>query len=92
MASWKDHSRTEWSSRPDSVSTPSDDRLKIGCLQRIADAAELMAKSHATLVAERDRYKRWYEEADARCAKRNLSIAALRGVITKLKKKRKVKR
>jgi hypothetical protein len=66
---------------------PTLEEINSGSLQRIADAVELMAKNHAALLEERDRYKRrWEEELDRRAA-RDQTISALRGVITKLKKK-----
>lgn len=59
--------------------------IKLGCLQRIADATELMAINHQELVAERDRYqdlaKRNYEEMK----RLERSNQALRGVITRMK-------
>lgn len=62
------------------------DELKIGCLQRIADASELAAKNHAALVAERDRLVRWHKEDKKRIARLERSNNALRGVITRMKK------
>lgn len=64
------------------------DGLKTGCLMRIADATEVMAKRYQDLIDERDRYKRWHKELEERWCKAVLRIAALKGVITKLKKAR----
>lgn len=69
-----------------STGTLDRDQLKLGALLRIADATEMMAKRHADLIDERDRYKRWYETADASFSSAMRSNAALRGQITKLKK------
>lgn len=66
---------------------PNNDQLKLGCLQRIATATELMAQQHATLVADRDRYKEWYEHEHTRRKGLELRLSAMRGVITKLRKK-----
>jgi hypothetical protein len=63
------------------------DELKVGCFQRIADATEAMAKNHVQLQRDHDLYKRWYEEGRERADKLERSNAALRGQITKLKKK-----
>lgn len=55
-------SRIEWV--PNGVSSsgyPGDEKIKIGCLQRIADAAEKMAMDHDRLVKDRDYYKSLYE-------------------------------
>jgi len=66
-----------------------NEQIKVGCLQRIADATELMANNYQTLINERDRYKRNWEyqkEESERMARR---ISALQGVITRMKKKAK---
>lgn len=88
--SWTDHSRIEWRTTGDQDNTPpSDDRIKIGCLQRIADATELMARRYQDLIDERDRYGRWYEDEQAKNARLARSNAALRGIVNKMKKGRK---
>lgn len=89
MPSWKEHSKTEWRSLPDPNTAPADDRIKIGCLQRIADATEKMAQSYSALIEERDRYKRWYENEERMRRSADRRIISLKGVITKLKKGRK---
>jgi len=61
--------------------------IQTGCLMRIADAAELMAKDHQRAINDRDMYKRWYQDERARHTLTQRSNAALRGVITKMKKK-----
>ena len=61
--------------------------LNCGSLQRIADATELMASNYIALQNERDKYKRWFEEESAIRYKMAKRMAALSGVITKLKKK-----
>jgi hypothetical protein len=63
------------------------DAINCGSLQRIADACELTAKNYRELLAERDNYQKWYREQRARVEARDRSIAALRGQITKLRKK-----
>ena len=89
MASFREQSRTEWTPTRDSgVSVnASNDQLKVGCLQRIADATELMAKNHAALVADRDRFEKWYEEECAEAKRLRGTIRALQGHITRLKNK-----
>ena len=64
-----------------------DNQLKLGCLQRIADATELMAQNYQSLIGERDSYKRKYEAERNRRLNQEKCNAALRGVITKMKKK-----
>jgi hypothetical protein len=81
---FKEISKGDWHSAGGPVS---NEQIKVGALQRIADAAEVMAQNYVKLQDERDKYKRWYEQerqSNERIARR---MAALQGVITKLKKK-----
>ena len=89
--SWKDASRTAWheTNGNDNGSDISDTRLQIGCLQRIADATELMAKNWSALMDERNRYERWYIEQKNRTDLSERRRAALRGVITRLQRRMK---
>lgn len=64
-----------------------NDGLRTGALLRIADATELMARRHAELVEQKERFERWYVEATRTIAARDRTIAALRGQITKLRKR-----
>lgn len=84
--SWKEISRTSWHSNSELDGTDAREKTKIGSLQRIADATELMAKSYASLQSDRDLYKRWYENEKNENRTLNLRISALKGVITKFKK------
>lgn len=63
------------------------EHLTLGCLQRIADATELMAKRYADLIGEKERAESsrdcWRREAERLTRSNN----ALRGQITKLKRK-----
>jgi hypothetical protein len=67
--------------------TPSTEQLGLGCLQRIADATELMAKRYEDLIAQRDmafsQRDYWREQHDSMARRLN----SMRGVITKLKAK-----
>lgn len=81
MANFRDASRQDWASG----STNED--INAGSLQRIADATEKMAASYDAMRNDRDRYERWYKEERARCEKRDRQISALRGVITRLKRR-----
>jgi len=67
--------------------TPTPKQVQLGCLLRIADAAELMAKNHADLVREHDYHKRHYANEQAISRHQARRIAALRGVITKMNKR-----
>ena len=80
----KDHSRTQWTEHGDPY--PGDENVKLGCLQRIADATEEMAKNHVRMQDQINyldkRCKLLTEEAE----RLRRSNTALRGRITRLKK------
>jgi hypothetical protein len=83
----RETSRVNWGKDVEGKNNPDRDDIQLGCLLRIADATEAMAKNHVRLQNDLDYYKRAYnEEIEAR---RRLArqVNALRGVITKLKKK-----
>lgn len=63
-----------------------NDELQLGAILRIADATESMAQNYVRLQNERDRYERWYKDSKASGERMARRIAALRGVITKMKK------
>lgn len=84
MSTLRDLSRCEYSAN-DTI--PNRDELKLGALQRIADATEAMAKRHTELIRERDSFMRLYHAACERETKLSHSNAALRGQITRLRKK-----
>lgn len=81
---WINHSRTHW--YDSSGGKPCDDRIRIGCLQRIADATEKMAASYDRMREDRDTCKRMYQEAVAACERLRRSNAALRGCLRRMKK------
>lgn len=77
-------SRKEWVA-PENKK-PTIEQLQLGALQRIADATERMAQSHEEILASRDRYKKWYEDAQRARKIDARSAAALRGQITRLRR------
>lgn len=77
----------QWGAHVDSGKNVTLDQINCGSLLRIADAVELMAQEHAKLVHDRDWYKRMYEDERNRSTRLERSNAALRGVITKMKKR-----
>lgn len=81
MTTFRERSIAQW------TGNPTVENINAGSLQRIADACERMAGNYIALQNERDRYKRWYQEAlqNREAAERRAS--ALRGVITKMKRK-----
>jgi hypothetical protein len=79
----RDISKQQWADGDN----PTVERINAGSLQRIADAAELMAKNHTELVRERDSERLQAEFWKGRAGASGRSIVALRGVITKLKRR-----
>lgn len=63
------------------------EQINTGALLRIADATEAMAKRHVELIEERDRFERYYRQEQSRRIAWERSAAALKGQITKLKKR-----
>lgn len=84
MSNLRQLSRDEYRANDD---IPNRDELKLGTLQRIADATELMAKRYTDLIRERDMYKQFCEDKSRYAGKLERRNAALRGQITKLRKK-----
>lgn len=82
---YKKESRKEWHLAGDVK--PSTEHIKLGCLQRIADATELMSKRHTDLMREKEQAENsrdyWRREAE----RLTRSKIALRGQITKLKRR-----
>lgn len=78
---------TDASKKPWNASDqPTLEHIQCGSLQRIAAAAELMAKRHTELIEQRDYFQRIATERAEVIADRDRTISALRGVITKMKK------
>lgn len=78
--SLRDKSRLNWLNESNS-----NENIQLGCMLRIADATEAMAKRHTELIDERDRYKRWYEQSNRERLLFERRVAALKGQITKLR-------
>jgi hypothetical protein len=80
---FRDASRKLWG--PATGYDITDAQIQLGCLQRIADATELMAKHHQELISAKERAessaKYWREASD----RRDRQLIAARGQITKLK-------
>lgn len=85
--SYREESRVNWGTNIDEKENISSEQISLGALLRIADASEAMAKNHLTLqdnynfMKERRDYYRELSEKQER------QIRALKGVITKLKRK-----
>ena len=81
--SFRDESRADWEQKGRQIT---DDRLKIGCLQRIADAVEKMAERHTELIADLNFNKSLLTQEEKKVLFLEHKCAAYKGVITKLKK------
>lgn len=66
---------------------PTLEDLSLSAIMRIADATEVMASNYVKLQNDLDSYKRWYEQRGEMITSRDRTISALRGQITKLKKR-----
>lgn len=81
MASQREASKKEWTSR-DTL-----EEVNAGSLQRIADATEKMASNYTQLQNNLDWEKKANKGLLETCERLRRRNQALRGVITKLKKK-----
>lgn len=84
--SYREQSRINWGRDVDVGGILSRDEVQHGALLRIADAAEAMAKNHNALLAECDRYERWFKKERDRANRLQKSNAALRGYAKMLKR------
>jgi hypothetical protein len=83
----RNNSRTNWGRDVDSDTNPSFSDIQLGCLLRIADATELMAKRHTELIAERDRYERYYRQEQDRVIKTEARLRGTRGALTRAQRR-----
>ena len=81
---FRNYSRQDWHNA--FAGNPSCEQISTGSLQRIADATEKMAQRHTELIDRANRLQRDYDRACERNARQERRIAALRGVITKMRK------
>lgn len=86
--SFIESSKTDWvANLPEDENFPGYERIKLGCLMRIANADEAMAKRHTDLIDDVDRLRRYNKQLEARVDSLRNTNRSLRGQITKLKKK-----
>jgi hypothetical protein len=84
--SYREESRKNWG-KDTSRGGLTDADVKLGALLRIADATEAMAKRHKELIDERDRFEQYYRREQSVRIAWERRAAALKGQITKLKKR-----
>jgi len=84
---YKEKSKSSWGRNVPDGEGLTCEVIQTGCMQRIADAAEVMAQNYLQLQQEyeylKGRKDYWQREAEASRRRE----AAMKGVITKLKKK-----
>lgn len=89
--SYKEESRLSYGkSRDDSPGkgNATHEQLIVGSLQRIADATELMASNYTALQKDLDWWKQIAKDRMASAEKAERRITALKGVITKMKRRK----
>lgn len=82
MGNMRESSKKEWETK-DTI-----EEINAGSFQRIADAAEKMASNYTQLQNNKERIESYLKNARAENLRLRRRIAALQGVITKLKKKK----
>lgn len=87
-------SRTEWipTDAEGKTRRATDEELQTGCLQRIANAVEKMAKPFTDLMQENERLKRDFEFQLNQTRDLRKSIPYMRGQVTKYKNQNQVLR
>lgn len=85
--SYREESRTNWGATVPEATKPDRDQLQLGCMLRIADAAEAMAKNFVQLQNE----LKWANERNQRnkssIEKLQRQVNAYKGIVKKLKNK-----
>jgi hypothetical protein len=90
VVSHRENSKVDWGRECDGLNANKED-IQLGCLLRIADASEAMAKEHTKLIRDRECYERLYRIQLQITQRLERTNAALRGVITKMKRSQSVK-
>ena len=87
LVNHRDNSRRSWGRDVSGDTNPDYSDIRLGCLLRIADATELMAKHHTELIAERDRFERYYRQEQSRVAKLEARLRGTRGALTRAQRR-----
>ena len=83
----RENSKTAWVFANDEDLPGSTENITLGCMLRIADATELMAKDRLRMDRDLAYYKDGYSQLQQILDTRDKTIASLRGWITRLKNK-----
>jgi hypothetical protein len=82
---FRELSKKNWLPK-DKERSPTDEELKTGCLQRIADAAELMATNFLKLQSDNEYYKKRVQTLHEELESTKRSAAAYKGKFNSTKK------
>lgn len=82
-----EESKINWGMELEDGRTLPSDKIKLGCLMRIANAAEDMAKEHNKLINRNKSLRNYNERLQNQCTYLSNQNRAYKGVITKLKNK-----
>jgi hypothetical protein len=86
--SFIDSSKTDWVvNLPEGENFPGFERVKLGCLMRIANATEAMAKRHTELIDENTRLSDYIKRLQGYLSYERNTVRTLKGQVTKLKNK-----
>ncbi|MFH1739000.1 MAG: hypothetical protein ABIH23_08325 [bacterium] len=85
--SWKEQSKRDWGQQVLDEEALPDEQIKIGAILRIADALEKMSEPYLQLLRRLEIKQKSGETQYEEIKYLDRRIAALKGVITKLKKK-----
>lgn len=78
-----EESRSNYVSTTGSIST---DQLQTGCLMRIANSVEMIAKDRETLEKDCKRWEKWYRDQLVVSDRLQRANNAYRGIIRRMKK------
>ncbi len=82
-------SKVDWATADQKGEYPGDTNIQLGCLMRIADATEKMAKKYTDMEANLEWYKKKYAEHRQELDRMAKRIAGYQGYINRLKKAKK---
>jgi hypothetical protein len=85
---YRAESKSNWGAHMDQGDNISSDKIQLGAILRIADSLERIEQPYLRLLAERERYERWYNEEKVKRRKLERQNAAYRGVINRMKKQK----
>lgn len=83
---YKDESRKDWGRMGPEGIKPTNEDITLGCILRIADATEAMAKNYVFLQNELTAAKKRNDYLKSLSERKDYQIRGLKGQITKLKK------